>query len=207
MKKKYSKDELKRLEEFNRARERYIESGYKETYLKISIVKANVFSVIVLVLAWFVFGYGYFAYNKIENLYILENAFEFLIFGVLILLFIILHELVHGFVWSLFTENGFKDIAFGVISYLTPYCTVKVPLEKKAYIMGGMAPLFVVGILPAIIGILISSPIITIIGIFMIAGAAGDILIVYNILKYKTKSREIFLYDLPTEAGCLVFEK
>ena len=41
----------------------------------------------------------------------------------------------------------------------------------------------------------------------MILGAAGDILIVIELLRYRSNAAEKLIYDHPTQAGCVVFER
>nr|MCR4884220.1 hypothetical protein [Clostridiales bacterium] len=63
------------------------------------------------------------------------------------------------------------------------------------------------GIVPMLVGILIGSWLITLLGIVMADAAAGDILIVWNLLKYRSEAKEIVYMDHPTQAGGVVFEK
>ena len=39
------------------------------------------------------------------------------------------------------------------------------------------------------------------------ASAAGDILIIWNILRYKSNAKDIVYIDHPTQAGGVIFEK
>ena len=68
-------------------------------------------------------------------------------------------------------------------------------------------PLLVLGILPMIYGILQGSLPILCMGILMTDGAAGDIMIVRNILKYHSDSSEVVYIDHPTQGGGVIFEK
>ena len=118
------------------------------------------------------------------------------------------HELIHGLSWSLFAEHHWKDIEFGFMKqYLTPYCTCGVPLEKGAYIFGALMPLILLGILPMIAGILCGSFGILLLGIIMADSAAGDIMIVWKILRYRSEAGTIVYIDHPTQAGGVIFEK
>ena len=64
----------------------------------------------------------------------------------LILCLSILHELIHGITWSLFTKNHFHSIDFGFIwSSFSPYCTCSEPLEKWQYLLGTAMPTLVLG--------------------------------------------------------------
>ena len=133
-----------------------------------------------------------------------------LLFIVLFVVLIVVHELIHGLTWSMFSEHHFKDIEFGFMKeLLTPYCTCTTPLPKKHYILGALMPCIVLGIIPTTIGILIGSSFLFWIGIVMILSAGGDIMIVWKVMKFKKQdeSKEIFIYDHPTQAGSVIFEK
>ena len=132
----------------------------------------------------------------------------YFVFAISFIVLIVVHELVHGATWALFTGDGFKSIEFGFIKkYLTPYCTCKVALPKKAYILGALMPLILLGIIPLIISIVIGSFGLMWLGIIMVVSAAGDILIVNKILRYKTDASDILYFDHPTDAGGIIFEK
>ena len=102
-----------------------------------------------------------------------------LLFLLVFFALIVLHELIHGITWSLFTENRMKDIEFGVMwKYLTPYCTCRKSLKRGQYITGTLMPTIVLGFIPAIASI--------------ISGR---------------QSRDTLFHDHPYEAGLVVFDK
>ena len=113
---KLSKDEQKRLEQFETLAENMREKGYRRTDLTISIVKANIFAIGLLIPAA-VIGFG---------LFILKNRGTGISFGFpwwffpLYLVLIAVHELIHGLTWAAFAEHHMKDIAFGfMVQYVT----------------------------------------------------------------------------------------
>ena len=91
--------------------------------------------------------------------------------------------------------------------YLTPYCTCTVPLDKGPYIFGALMPLIILGIVPMIIGIVTGSIFVLSVGILMTDAAAGDILIVWKLLRYKSTAKHVVYMDHPTQAGGVIFEK
>ena len=198
--------ERRRLERFEALAEKMKAEGYRRTDLTISIVAANVFA-LVLFVPLFIGGMA---------LFILKNSAGGIdmgpssVFGIMIamLVLIVVHELIHGLVWSLFAERGFKDIEFGfMVKYLTPYCTCGVPLSKGQYIAGALAPLVLLGIVPMIWGILAGSFPVLLVGIIMADSAAGDIQIVWQILRYKSGSIDVVYIDHPTQGGGVIFER
>ena len=202
--KKLTEAEQKRAEQFARISEQMAQQGYTRHDLTIGIGKANLFAVLLLIpLA--VIGYGlYFLVHRSLDF----SSSHFLLMLVAFLVLIVVHELIHGVCWSIFTPHHFKDVEFGVMrSSLTPYCTCLVPLGKKQYIFGAVMPLLVLGILPMIVAIIIGNPDLLFLGILMADGGAGDIMIIRRILGYRSGAKEIVYMDHPTEAGGVVFER
>ncbi len=201
---KLSGDEQKRLEQFEVLAETMRQKGYRRTDLTVSIIKANIFAVGLLIPVA-VIGFALFmAVNRGTDI-----SFRFpLWFIPLYFVLIAVHELIHGLTWAVFTENHLKDIAFGfMVQYLTPYCSCRVPLARGPYITGALMPLLVLGILPMVYGILQGSLPVLCMGILMADGAAGDIMIVRNIRKYHSDSPDVVYIDHPTQAGGVIFEK
>ena len=205
---KLSAKEQRRLNVFEETCERLSQEGYKKTDLTIGIVKANLF-VFLLAIPVIAIGVLLFAWRNPISL-LMPTSQGSLLFIVLFVVLIVVHELIHGLTWSMFSEHHFKDIEFGFMKeFLTPYCTCTTPLPKKHYILGALMPCIVLGIIPTAIGILLGSHLLFWIGIVMILSAGGDIMIVWKVMKFKKQdeSKEIFIYDHPTQAGSVIFEK
>ena len=205
---KLSPKEQKRLNVFEETCEKLSQQGYKRNDLTISIVKANLF-VFLLAIPVVTIGVLLFAWKNPLSL-LTPNPRGSLLFIVLFIVLIVAHELIHGLTWSLYAEHHFKDIEFGFMKeYLTPYCTCTTPLPKSHYIMGALMPCIVLGILPTAIGILLGSSLFFWIGIIMILSAGGDIMIVWKVLAFKKQdeSKEVLIYDHPTQAGSVIFER
>lgn len=198
--------EQRRLEAFEALSERMTGQGYRRNDLTINISRANVFAVLLLIpLA--IIGVGLYLLVHQWSIDFGRPGVWILLLAVFVAL-IVLHELIHGLTWSLFTPNRFKDIEFGVMmDSLTPYCTCKVPLTKAQYITGALMPLILLGILPMVAGIVFGSLRVLLLGIFMADAAAGDILIVWKLLKYRTDAAETVYIDHPTQAGGVIFER
>lgn len=205
---KLSAKEQRRLNVFEATCERLLKEGYKKTNLTIGIVKANLF---VLLLAIPVTAIGVLLFVWRNPIGLLKPTPQgSLWFIVLFFVLVVVHELLHGLTWSLFSEHHFKDIDFGFMKqYLTPYCTCAVPLSKGYYILGGLMPCIVLGIIPTALGILLGSCLWFWIGIIMILSAGGDLMIVWKVLRFKKQpeSQEVLIYDHPTQAGSVIFER
>ena len=199
-----SEAEQKRAERFARITEEMERQGYTRRDLTTDMSKANWFSGL-LVAALLVVGFGlyYLIHHRLE----LSNINP-LIFLVCLVALIVVHELIHGICWSVFAPRHFKDIEFGILKpSMTPYCTCLASLKKGQHIFGTVMPLIVLGIIPMIVGLAIGNGSVLLLGVIMAASAAGDILIIRNILAHKSSAREIVYMDHPTEVGVVAFER
>ena len=203
---KLTEAERVRLDRFNATCADLAEQGYRRTDLRISMFWANVGAIVVfLVLAAIFLPVFHMLHPNAQML--VNGVGLFLIFAVVFALTVV-HELIHGFTWSRFTPNGFKVIEFGIMwNALAPYCTCGVPLQKGPYILGALMPLITLGIIPLVVALVIGSAPLLYIAIFMVDAALGDIMIVREILRYKPTSDDVLLYDHPTEAGSVIFER
>ncbi len=205
---KLTQAEERRLENYTEVKEGLIQEGYVAKELTIDIVKANVYAFLIAIPACLVIGIPFFLVNRGRISFGKNPGIASIIFVVALLILVVVHELLHGLTWGIFAEEHFKNIEFGFMKeYLTPYCTCSVPLKKSEYILGGLMPLVVLGIIPAVVSIFNGSFWLLAIGIVMIMSAGGDILIVQKLLKYKSDAGEQLIYDHPTQAGSVVFER
>ena len=199
-----SKAEQKRLERFESITEELAERGYTRHDLTINIKKANLFAILLMIPLCLI-GYGAF-YLVHGTLGIRGLNMWFFLIGFVAL--IVVHELIHGVFWSIFTPHHFGDIQFGVMMpSMNPYCTCLVPLRKGQYLLGAVMPLVLLGIVPMIAGIAVGNTNVLFLGIVMTDAAAGDMMIIGRLLGYRSKAGEITYMDHPTEAGGVVFEK
>ena len=196
--------EKKRLERFEKITSKMEQSGYTRHELTVDIGRANILAIVLLV-PLFLIGYGL---NYLVNREFGFLGINWLIALVAFVVLIVVHELIHGASWSFFAPHHFKDIEFGIMKpSMTPYCTCLEPLNKGAYIFGTVMPLILLGILPMIAGIAVNNSTVLILGILMADSAAGDIMIIWRLLRYRSAAGEIVYMDHPTEAGGVVFEK
>lgn len=199
-----SEEEQKRLARFEQTAQELTKQGYTRHDLTIGMGKASWIAIFLLI-PLFIAGYGlyYLVHHKIEM-----TGFNGATFLIVFLLLTVVHELIHGISWSIFTPNHFKDIAFGIMMpYLSPYCTCMAPLTKPRHLFGTVMPLILLGIVPAVIGIAAGIPMVLLMGLLMIDIATGDILIILKILTYKTSAKDVVYMDHPTDAGGVIFER
>lgn len=135
----------------------------------------------------------------------LSHKFSFFL-GLVPLVFlalgVALHELIHGLTWSLFAKNGLKSIKYGIMKeYMTPYCHCTEPLKVKHYIIGGIMPAIILGIIPSLLAIYFGNFYLLIFGMFFTNAAIGDFLIIKLLLNENMDSE---VQDHPSEAGCFI---
>jgi hypothetical protein len=166
-----------------------------------SLIKANQFALVLILPIALLFGLPYYLIWG-------ENAFLALKFKSLLFLFlfivlgIVIHELLHGLVWAFFARGGFRSIRFGIKwEYFTPYCHCRVPLRVWQYMAGGIAPLVVMGIIPAIWALFKGNTLLMFFGIFYTWTAAGDILAVWMLRKFNPRK---WISDHPEELGFII---
>mgnify|MGYP006301237647 CR=1 FL=1 len=117
---------------------------------------------------------------------------------------IILHEGLHGATWALFTKKGFRSIRFGfMLRLLAPYCHCTEPLKRNVYILGGLMPGVVMGMIPAVYALLEGSMGWLIFAIFFTVAAGGDFAMMRLLRKVHRKS---LLKDHPSELGCYIYD-
>lgn len=115
---------------------------------------------------------------------------------------ILVHELLHGIVWAIFSKRGFRSIRFGIKwEYLTPYCHCKEPLKVWQYIAGALAPVFFMGLVPAIWAFFNGNTLFMFFGIFYTWTAAGDLIAIWIIRKFSCSQ---MIYDHPEELGFII---
>ena len=203
---KLSKAEEKRKKLYEEKKKELLAQGYEEKDLTISVLRANVMAfvlglpIIILLLILFI-------YKNQSGLY----TFSFygpVVFLVVFAVLVVVHELIHGLFWAIYAKHHLKSIEFGfIVSSLTPYCCCKEMLIKSQYIISGIMPTVILGIIPAIISIFTGSIFWFAMGELMILSGGGDMTILLKLLRYKSNKKEILYMDHPYECGLVVFER
>jgi hypothetical protein len=140
-----------------------------------------------------------FAESHHSSLYSTMIAFAVIIFG------IIIHEVIHGVTWALFTEKGFKSISFGFLwKELTPYCHCSEPMPVQHYISGAMMPAVILGFIPSITAYVTGNIWWMLFGLFFTVAAAGDFMMIKRIVK---ENKNSLVQDHPSKIGCFVYRK
>lgn len=173
--------------------------GYEPEKMTISMLGANVFGLIMFVLLVPLLGIPFSRLYEVGHSDLKDMGWLMLA----LVVGIVVHELVHGLSWVLAGRLSWRDISFGVMwRYLAPYCHCSRPMRKFPYIVGALAPLVVLGVIPCVVAFLNGSLAWLAFGIFLTVGGCGDILVVWQLRKEKGN---VLIYDHPSEAGGYVY--
>lgn len=210
---KLSPSEKERRVKFEAQKNILVDKEYEVKDLTIGLVYANIMSFVLAIpiIVCLAIVYVWCNIKHFTGFGILLDTNVFLKLIIILIGFfalIIIHELIHGITWSLFTEKGWKSISFGfIVKYMTAYCTCDEPLKKGQYIIGGLMPTLILGIIPAVIAIINGSITLFAIGAIMTLAGGGDLTIIMKLILFKTKGKEVVYMDHPYQGGLVAFVK
>ncbi|AKD05418.1 hypothetical protein PKOR_00435 [Pontibacter korlensis] len=191
------------------------EEEYEKTELTMSAAEANVKALVFMlpILVLYVVPYALlwpeqFNMGAVEA-FIGEHGSKTLFYPFLMMLVFVLgavvHELLHGLTWAAFCKRGVKSIKYGVHwSYLTPYCHCQEMLPLRPYILGGIMPGLMMGLLPALAGLALGNMLLFLFGLFFSIAASGDLLVLWMLRHTKSTDR---VQDHPEKIGCYLYRK
>ncbi|MEE9450738.1 MAG: DUF3267 domain-containing protein [Ignavibacteriaceae bacterium] len=166
--------------------------------VSISFWRANLYA-IIFVLPIFVILY--FLYLFIWEKPIISFKYPYWLIYVI---GVIIHELIHGIFAMKFSKQGMKSVKFGISwKSLTPYCHCKEPLTVRDYRIVLLSPLFILGIISVIIGLLIGHSAIYGFGLLFVLAAGGDLIIFWKLRK---ENKKTFVLDSADKCGCVIYE-
>lgn len=149
---------------------------------KINISILNIISIIILALC-FIFTAIFFP-NSMKSMALLFDNIKFcILFLPLLIFYFSLHEVLHAIGYIVNGANP-KKITFGAeLEKGVLYCLCKDEVDKKNILFSLMYPLFFIGFVTYILGIIFDLPILLLLSILNISGAAGDIMYFLFIIK------------------------
>ncbi len=175
--------------------------------LTIDSNKANLIGIIWLIPIVILFGLPfYFLWHETIDFHteiIMLKANIFTILFVL-LVFIVVHELLHALAYLILTKGDYKNISFGIIwRNMTPYCHYSKPVSILQYRIAVVLPGIITGVIPLIYAMITGNFSVFAFGIIFLLGAIGDFIILWIIRKEKA---ETMIKDHPDEIGCIILE-
>ncbi|MGM0216879.1 DUF3267 domain-containing protein [Enterococcus sp. AZ109] len=144
-----------------------------------------------------------FVLSKRASLMDIGGMRFFLVFLLIIVVSVIIHEFLHGLGWVLAGKLEWNQINYGFTSMM-PYCACKSPLKKKAYLIGAVLPLMILGLVSLLLLLVIPSTVTLLIALVNFTAAGGDLLIISKVSKEEKNAQII---DHPTKAGYVVFDQ
>ena len=120
-------------------------------------------------------------------------------------LFIVMHEAAHLIGFVLFAKVPWRSLDYGFNLKLgVAYATTTEPVQNKAMKRVLILPFWITGVLPAFIAIFIDSPLLALLGAWLIAGAAGDFAMIKEL---RTVRNDAWIKDDPERPKLYVFEQ
>ena len=172
--------------------------------VSINLVAANIFALLLFAGSAVAFGVPFALIWPWSTISAHLNGVSANAFVIALVVGVFLHEGIHGLTFALFNRGGFRHVSFGVIwKYLTPYCHYSKPMSRNRYIAGAIAPFLVLGLVPSVWARCCGNAFLLAFGIIYISAAAGDLWMVWLILKESPKS---LILDHPSEAGFYVLD-
>jgi len=112
---------------------------------------------------------------------------------------IVLHELIHGYFFSIYNHSGWKAVKFGFNKELmSPYATCQEPVKVKQFRIIVAMPTLILGIIPLLISLFYHNLVIFFFSAIMIVSGIGDMLVLWAIRKLNSKQ---YLIDHPGALG------
>jgi Putative zincin peptidase len=117
---------------------------------------------------------------------------------------ILVHEAVHAITWAIASGRPLSAIEIGIQwRSLSPFAHPRAPMAARPYRIGAAMPGVVLGLIPAVLAVILGTPLLLIFGLFFLIAAGGDALVLWLI---RDVSSGLLVQDHPTRAGCIVVE-
>ncbi|MFP7476875.1 DUF3267 domain-containing protein [Terribacillus saccharophilus] len=148
----------------------------------------------------FAASFIYFAFYGLE---FRITLFGLLLFLVLVVLGIILHELLHGIGFIVFGKAKPRQIKYG-ISWKdgAAYAHCMIPIKVSAYRVALLLPVILTGLIPLVISFIVGNGVLLTVSVILTAGGIGDWLIFRSLKIYKASQ---LVKDHPTKVGYYIY--
>ncbi|MFJ8528216.1 DUF3267 domain-containing protein [Bacillus sp. NPDC094106] len=174
----------------------------KETIVSISMVKLNIYLLILTIAMILGVGFLHVFLFKELNLTITLPIMIFLIVAMIVL--ICIHEALHLIGFRYIGGVPWSELAWGInlklgVAYAHSKKPITVEHMKKALLL----PLVPTGILPLVIGVVLNFPALSFLGVLLTAGCIGDLVLYQKLLKFPNDAMVI---DHPSKPQFTVYE-
>ena len=174
--------------------------------LSISMARANVYSLFFAIPATIILLGAYLLLwgkqGLVDTRLMIYKSFALSI--LILIIGILLHELLHGLTWTWLGRKPFSAIRYGInIKVLSPYAHCREPLNIQAYRWGALMPGLLLGIIPALLGIMSGNGALMSFGLLFTVAAGGDAIVLWSL---RREDQDALVQDHPTHAGCCIVE-
>ncbi len=172
----------------------FIEAKKKDKFILKLNLYAILFIIVLAIPTLLLFGSFNIVIDGFESL---VPAFLYMI---AFLVFVVIHELLHGISFILFGKVKIKEVKFGlVLKSGMAYCISTVPVPIKAARISLMMPVYAVCIPLYIVGILLNSVGLALLAIFFLSGSIADF---YYMWISRKVEKELYMFEeMPVESG------
>lgn len=198
-----TKREVQRARKTAEQLKKMTDAGFKTKEITIGPVVANVMGIVwalILFLPVFLMYYHKFGYIFAPSAPSYVNNLAFISY----ILFVPIHEAIHGICAYLFNGHKRDTIEFGINSGM-PYCTCQSPLKKWHYVIILVAPTLILGTLFVLASLHFGTGSWLIWTFFVMAGGGGDFTILSKLIFRKEK--ELTVVDHPYKCGYFLLHK
>lgn len=130
---------------------------------------------LILFLLMYLLGYD------LEKLFLAEGIVVTL---VLLVFWLMLHEVLHGIGFSIFKSVDRKNVVYGMaLEKGVFYCMCKQKISKRVIFTALLFPLVIIGIITLIIGCVLNNYLLMLLSILNIMGSIGDIMMCIYFIK------------------------
>ena len=132
------------------------------------------------------------------------NPARVVLLGSAIIVSLVFHELIHVLIWSRSGKAGWRGVTFGVDwRHLRPYAHDQEPVSVGRHLLGLVAPLVILGLIPCGYSMLFGDDLIMVIAVVNIVASVPDVATAVLLDGH----RGAVILDHPTECGFIAFTK
>lgn len=144
---------------------------------KLNMIVLNIFAIILFI----IIGSIVFILECKDN-YVID--FNFMLFILLMFLWMIIHEILHGIGFSMFKDVNKRNIVYGMaIERGVFYCMCKQNIGKRVILTSLFFPVIFIGLVTLIIGMVVNNFLLIYLSIINIVSSVGDIIMIIYFFK------------------------
>jgi hypothetical protein len=184
--------------------ESFVPDNYLPKEKVLNGILVNVFCVLIFIISILLFGFIYhqlwgLKFQWPPNHNAVYNIWTYIYIAILLGSGIV-HEAIHGMVWSKYTDVRINVI----VKSLFRLCHCENVIKVKNYIIGLIMPMLILGFIPTLIGLCFGNIIVFLFGFIMIMAGIDDIYVLF--LLKKTKKAE-WVKDISGKVGFIVYSQ